>query len=136
MLTLCVKGEKMSELLTFDMIVSIIIFWSLALTPPLITRFLLLKKPMRKYSAYIFVVLFWFVNYTAQYFSGALRQELEGGGPPHPGMIGLFLMGLVTFAILRQGAAPKDKSVSFNINDKPDTKENWEAPKSDKQKGN
>ena len=122
----------MSELLTFDMIISIIIFWSLALIPPLITRFLLLKKPMIKYSAYIFVVLFWFVNYTAQYFAGALRQELEGGGPPHPGMIGLFLMGLATYAILRQGAENKKQSVSFNINDKPDTKEDWEAKKSDK----
>lgn len=122
----------MSEQLTFDMIISIIIFWSLALLPPLITRFLLLKKPMRKYSAYIFVVLFWFVNYTAQYFAGVLRQELEGGGPPHPGMIGLFLMALATFVILRQGGESKDQPVKFNINEKPDTKEDWETPNSDK----
>jgi len=130
---LCIKGEKMSELLTFDMIVSIIVFWSLALFPPLITRFVFLKKPMRKYSAYIFVVLFWFINYTAQYLAGALRQELEGGGPPHPGMIGLVLMALATFAILRQGAEPKEKPVAPNLNEKPATREDWETPKDDKQ---
>lgn len=87
---------------------------------------------MRKYSAYVFVVLFWFVNYTAQYLAGALRQELEGGGPPHPGMIGLVLMALATFAILRQGAETKEQPAAFKLNDKPATREDWETPKNDK----
>ena len=48
----------MNESVTlFDLLISSIIFWSIALVPPLVTRFLMLKKPMRKYSAYIFVHL-------------------------------------------------------------------------------
>lgn len=87
--------------MSLDIIVSLFIFWSIALAPPLVTRFLLLKKPMGKIGAWIFVVLFWFINFMAQYFTGVLRQEVEGGGPPKPGTIGLFLMGWATYTILK-----------------------------------
>lgn len=124
----------MNEPLTLDLIISIILFWSIALIPPLVTRFLILKKPMRKYSAYIFVVFFWFVNFTAQYLGGALRQEIVGGGPPKPGMIGLFLMCLATYAILMHSKDKKDKKKvnATEGNNNIDPKDKWNPPGADK----
>ena len=85
----------------FEVVVSLIVFWSLALAPPLLTRFLILKRPMGKAGTWVFVVLGWIVNFTAQYVTGAICQELQGGPPPNPGVIGVFLMAWATYAILR-----------------------------------
>ncbi|MCC7412049.1 MAG: hypothetical protein IT495_10525 [Gammaproteobacteria bacterium] len=84
-----------------DSILSLAAFWTLALLPPSIARFKILKRPMGRLGAWTFVILAFFVNFTAQFIAGGLRQEFIGGGPPHPGMIGLFLMGWATFSILR-----------------------------------
>ena len=124
----------MNEPITVDLIISIIVFWSIALIPPLITRFLILKKPMRKYSAYTFVVLFWFVNFTVQYLAGILRQEMMGGGPPKPGMIGVFLMAIATYAILTHNKQSKVKPLEASSSDSKEanTKDNWNPPGTDK----
>jgi len=91
----------MTAIKIFEIVVSLVIFWSIALAPPLLTRFLILKRPMGKVCTWVFVVLGWIVNWTAQFLTGVLRQELEGGPPPNPGEIGIFLMAWATYKILR-----------------------------------
>lgn len=90
----------MSETVTLDIVVSFILFWLIALTPPLITRLIFLKRPMRKLWAFLFITVFWVVNFTAQYMGGVIRQEMVGGGSPKPGMLSLFFMAWATYAIL------------------------------------
>ncbi len=91
----------MTGIQLLELVVSLTVFWSLALAPPLLTRFLILKRPMRKAGTWAFVGLGWFVNWAAQWVTGAIRQELQGGPPPNPGEIGVFLMAWATYAILR-----------------------------------
>jgi hypothetical protein len=86
-----------------EVIVSLIVFWSLALAPPMLVRFLIVRRPVGKGVTWLFVILGWVVNWTAQYITGGIRQELQGGPPPHPGAISVFLMAWATYAILRYG---------------------------------
>jgi len=91
----------MTTIKLFEILVSFVVFWSIALALPLLTRFLILKRPMRKAGTWVFVALGWIVNWTAQYLTGVLRQDLQGGPPPNPGDIGILLMAWATYAILR-----------------------------------
>jgi hypothetical protein len=90
-----------------ELVVSIVVFWSLALAPPLLTRFLILKRPMGKLGTWVFVIVGWFINWSAQHFTGVFRQELTGGKDPDPGDIGILAMAWATYAILRYGAKKK-----------------------------
>ena len=112
----------MNGIQIFEILVSLVVFWSIALAPPLLTRFLILKRPMGKAGIWVFIIIGWFVNWTAQYLTGALRHEIQGGPPPNPGDIGIFLMAWATYAILKYEEKKSETKVDEPVNQ---TTEKW-----------
>ena len=87
-------------------IVSFIVTWSLGLLPAIIIRYALKKGPVNRVSAFILSVVaslvvfsvFWYLNYIA--------GESESYGNRSHGV--LFLIGYVSYLILRRGAKPRN----------------------------
>jgi hypothetical protein len=43
-------------------LISLVLTWSIGLLPPVVTRFAIMRRPLEKMPAIIFVVMFWVVN--------------------------------------------------------------------------
>lgn len=89
--------DSMTAILTSDKGESFILFWiiltwGIGLTPPLLIRFLLLRRPMEKKYALGVVCLFWFFNLL-------LFTALGSKSKTH---FALILVALVSYAILRK----------------------------------
>lgn len=77
------------------LIISAILTWGIGLAPPLLIRFAILRRPIiSKASVVGIVVLFWFINII-------IFTALGSTSKTHAG---LFLVALVSYAILRKGS--------------------------------
>lgn len=86
-----------------EMVFSLIITWSIGLLPPIIIRYVILRKPMQKRSAVIAAVILGFVNLVIFIALGSTSTN------PLP----KFLIGYVTYLILQSG---KSLMIQDNIN--------------------
>jgi hypothetical protein len=48
--------------LVMTFFISLVLTWGIGLLPPVVTRFGILRRPLEKMPAIIFVVVFWMVN--------------------------------------------------------------------------
>lgn len=92
-----IPDDSITAILTSDNAGSFILFWiiltwGIGLTPPLLIRFLLLRRPMEKKYALGIVGLFWFFNLL-------LFTAFGSKSKTH---FGLILVALVSYAILRK----------------------------------
>lgn len=92
------EGTDQIQILVF----SIIITWSIGLFPPLVIRYVILKRPIAKWPAFGTCALFWLINILLFITMGS--QSKRHGA--------LVLISFVSFWILRQGTATKVINVS------------------------
>lgn len=78
-------------------IVSFILTWGIGLIPPLIIRYLIIRKPLSKPWAIGLVIFFWIVNI-------AIFTALESQSKTH---MALFLIGWISYVILKKPNKPK-----------------------------
>jgi hypothetical protein len=77
-----------------NLILSAILTWAIGLFPPLLTRFAILKRPMSKISAILFVVIFWFINITVFISLGSQSKTHSA----------LFFVAIASYYVLRSGS--------------------------------
>ncbi len=77
----------------FNIIISIILTWGIGLAPPLIARFIIIRRVFSKIAAIIFVIIFWFVNIT-------IFIALNSQSKTHSA---LFFVAIASYYILRIG---------------------------------
>ena len=76
-----------------NLIVSAILTWGIGLAPPLLTRFAILRRPIGKSAAIVFVVIFWVLNLM---FFIALGSQSK----TH---MALFFVAIASYYVLRRG---------------------------------
>jgi hypothetical protein len=76
-------------------ILAIIIFWGIALTPPLLIRFLFVRRPIGKGWAIGTTVIFWFISFI--FFDVVFGYDSKGSILPY------FLIAWASYTILRKG---------------------------------
>lgn len=94
--TVWIRGSvdsKDKEDWILNIIISAILTWSIGLAPPLLMRFVFLRRPARKSVSFAFVAVFWVINITI--FIALGSQSRTHGA--------LFLVALVSYYILRSG---------------------------------
>lgn len=79
------------------LLVSLLLTWGIGLTPPLLIRFVLLRRPTGKAAAIGLTALFWVFNLVL--FTALGSQSKSHGA--------LVLVALASYAILRKGAASR-----------------------------
>jgi hypothetical protein len=84
------------ENLALGLFVSFVITWSIGMLPPVLIRFVFLKRPMNKWPAIGVCTLFFFVNLI-------LFMSLGSKSKTHAAVM---LMAFVSFYILRKQSAP------------------------------
>ena len=89
-------------------LLSVIFTWCIGLAPPIFTRFFLIKHPVSKRVAWIFVITFWFLNI---FFFTLLGSKSKSHGA-------LSLIALISYVILRKGA------IKYEMEQKKDSGEN------------
>lgn len=92
--------EELIRLSGFNYIISIalsiVITWGIGLTPPLLIRYVFLKKPIAKKPAIIIASVFWFINLV-------LFVALGSRSKTHAA---LFLVAVASYYILRTRVEP------------------------------
>jgi len=88
-----ILSEKYGEYWIINLIFSAIFTWGIGLAPPLISRFAILRRPMSKIPAIVFVAIFWFLN--LMFFTALGSQSKTHGG--------LFFVAIASYYILRAG---------------------------------
>lgn len=83
-------------------IISAIFTWGIGLTPPILIRFLFLKRPISKGWAFGVITIFWIVNLI---FFTALGSTSKTHGA-------LLLVALASYAILRKGVRKQNETMS------------------------
>lgn len=98
----------MYELDATTIIVSFVITWSIGLLPPVLIRYVFLKRPLAKWPAIGTCALFWALNIVLFTAMGSKSKTHSA----------LALIAFVSYWILRQGTAAKteqeEKVVSEN----------------------
>ena len=92
-------------LLTLTLVVSFIVTWGIGLTPPLLMRFVILRRPIGKWWAIGTVSVLWVVNL-------AIAIALGSTSKTHTA---LFLVVLVSYFILRMGAKKKPQEARLDL---------------------
>lgn len=98
-------GEEigMNELDAITIVVSFIVTWSVGLFPPVLLRYAILKRPMKKWYAIGICALFYFINLFIFIFGGS-QNKFHGA---------LGLIALTSYFILRQGSASKTNNTGI-----------------------
>lgn len=84
----------MHELNLLDIIFGIVFTWGIGLTPPLVIRYAVLKKPLETWPAIGICAIFWFFNFML--FTALGSQNKTHGG--------LILIAFVSYWLLRKKA--------------------------------
>jgi hypothetical protein len=93
-----VVSDVFREYWLLTLLISAILTWGIGLAPPLVTRFAILRHPMTKRGALVFVVVFWLFN---AFLFSALGSTSRTHGA-------LLLVAWASFAILRKGSRAYD----------------------------
>ena len=91
----------MHDLDIIKIVIGFVISWSVGLIPPIIIRYMILHRPIEKLSAIGMCVLFWIII-------GIIMDSAIGS--ENNTHINLVLIAIVSYWILRQGAAEKIKT--------------------------
>ena len=78
----------------YELLISFLLTWSIGLTPPLLLRYLLLRRPFKKWGAIAIVSVFWIIESLL-----ALAMDQVNGRTTHNHPV-LILIALISYYIL------------------------------------
>ena len=87
----------MSEFSLAEIIVGIVITWTIGLTPPILIRFVIWRQPVRKWISVGICIFFWITNLMIFIMLGSQSKN-------HTALV---LVAFVSYWLLRRGAEPK-----------------------------
>jgi len=93
-LTVPPTKARVEDLGLEDIVLSILLTWLIGLTPPLLIRFVIVRRALQKGWTWALVVCFWFVNISIFVALGSLNK----------GHAVLLLVAWASYGILRAGA--------------------------------
>lgn len=108
--TLCVTdilSDVYGEYWIINLIFSAIITWGIGLTPPLLIRFVFVRRPISKRWAIGTVILFWFFNFVIFSANAAAHGGRIGGA--------IVLIAFASYPILRKGAKKQKENIPLSI---------------------
>lgn len=114
----------MNEWSSTNLLISIVLTWVIGLTPPLIIRHAVLKRPLDKWPAIGICVLFWFLEIAL--FSALGSQSKTHGATA--------LMAIVSFWILRRNKDKSDRKQNLHATERPPLEKPLTSPFTEVQK--
>ncbi|MHC4158614.1 MAG: hypothetical protein ACYSSO_06000 [Planctomycetota bacterium] len=104
-----ILSEMYGEYWVITLIISVIFTWGIGLTPPLLIRFALLRRPISKGWAIGTVILFGFINFVIFSANATARGGRIGGA--------FVLIAFASYAILRKSVKKQKEKNRLSISD-------------------